>query len=92
MILLFPYCMIDARLDRIQGQSAKKAKKAFLILHVQKSKQVHVHQNFEILKIQNPLSILNYLFEVSDFVSEFISTVQIKKFFRYSSLPPPSQV
>jgi len=89
LILLFPYCMVNARLDRIKSTSSKKNKKPYLLLQVQKSKHIYIFQSIDMLFAKDFGTIKKEIFVLSTFITDFISSTQFIRFFRYSDLPPP---
>jgi len=91
LILLFPYCMVNARLDRIISTSSKKNKKPYLLLQVQKSKHILFVQSVDALAAEKPIHPKSEAFAIIVFLTDFISITHFQKFFRFSDLPPPSK-
>ncbi|MBE7411848.1 MAG: hypothetical protein L6Q54_12735 [Leptospiraceae bacterium] len=90
LVLLFPYCMVDARLNRIQEFPDVKTRKAYLLLQSQNLKQSCVLQAIEIQLIQDfgiTQGKKNYSISI---YPEYFSLPFIQKFYRFTTLPPPT--
>ncbi len=89
-LLIIPYYIHAARIDRILNNYTQKSNAIFIILQEQVSKKLNTLEKYELFldPILNICHTDNILYIITFEV--FIIFSQIKKLFIYSDLPPPS--